>query len=189
MTTGIPTLFKGVQFRSRLEAKWAAFFDNMEWRWEYEPVDREGWIPDFAIWLKGQDALLVDVKPCLNWDDFRKRGREVLELAPGSRVLIVGATLSEPDDCLDQVIGPTIGWITVPELSPTALGPAHLSRLPDGRLVIFNADAAKYHDWDTSNLRVEIDWAWREAGNLVQWVARNTKDRSVNGSAPEGIRQ
>jgi hypothetical protein len=45
----IPTIYKGVQFRSRLEAKWAAFFDLLGWRWHYEPLDLDGWIPDFLI--------------------------------------------------------------------------------------------------------------------------------------------
>ena len=34
---GIPTLYNGIQFRSRLEAKWAAFFDLLGWEYEYEP--------------------------------------------------------------------------------------------------------------------------------------------------------
>jgi len=44
-----PTVYNGVQFRSRLEAKWAAFFDELRWRWAYEPVDLGEWSPDFII--------------------------------------------------------------------------------------------------------------------------------------------
>jgi hypothetical protein len=56
-----PTIYKGIQFRSRLEATWAAFFDNIAWRWEYEPAifDGPGWLPDFLI----GPSLLVEVKP------------------------------------------------------------------------------------------------------------------------------
>lgn len=32
----IPTIYNGVEFRSRLEARWAVFFDAMRVRWEYE---------------------------------------------------------------------------------------------------------------------------------------------------------
>lgn len=46
----IPTIYAGVQFRSRLEARWAAFFDLVGLRWEYEPFDLAGWIPDFKIY-------------------------------------------------------------------------------------------------------------------------------------------
>lgn len=60
----IPTRYNGIQFRSRLEAKWAAFFDGMGWRWEYEPLDLRGWIPDFA--LIGHKTTLVEVRPITN---------------------------------------------------------------------------------------------------------------------------
>lgn len=54
----IPTLYNGVQFRSRIEATWAAFFDNLGWSWEYEPCDFNGWIPDFLI----EGKYFVEVK-------------------------------------------------------------------------------------------------------------------------------
>ena len=46
-----PTRYKSILFRSRLEARWAAFFDLMGWQWEYEPIDLEGWTPDFLLKL------------------------------------------------------------------------------------------------------------------------------------------
>lgn len=74
MPSAIPTLYNGVQFRSRLEARWAAFFDLLGWRWTYEPVDLAGYIPDFFIELGApplyfaesgiySDKFLVEVKP------------------------------------------------------------------------------------------------------------------------------
>jgi hypothetical protein len=56
----IPTKYNGVQFRSRLEAKWANFFDQMGWSWTYEPIDLRGYIPDFI--LHGASPILVEVK-------------------------------------------------------------------------------------------------------------------------------
>lgn len=32
----IPTVYNGVEFRSRLEARWAVFFDNLGVQWDYE---------------------------------------------------------------------------------------------------------------------------------------------------------
>jgi len=55
----IPTRYNGTIFRSRLEARWAAFFDLCDWRWDYEPLDLNGWIPDFLI----EKKLLVEIKP------------------------------------------------------------------------------------------------------------------------------
>lgn len=56
-------------FRSRLEARWAAFFDLAGVQWEYEP-DKEygkGWWPDFRLAdveiLDKRREVLVEVKP------------------------------------------------------------------------------------------------------------------------------
>ena len=68
---GIPTLYSGIQFRSRLEATWAAFFTMVGWRYEYEPFDCRGWIPDFLVQdLLRQEKLvrvLEEVEP-VPWD-------------------------------------------------------------------------------------------------------------------------
>lgn len=67
----IPTIYRNIQFRSRLEARWAAFFDLLCWVWEYEPRDMPGWIPDFVITGGLGEAqglhseILVEVKPVL----------------------------------------------------------------------------------------------------------------------------
>lgn len=64
--TSIPTDYGGQRFRSRLEAKWAAFFDRCLWRWSYEPQDFDGYIPDFLLHFRV--PVLVEVKP-LRWDE------------------------------------------------------------------------------------------------------------------------
>lgn len=60
----IPTLYKGVKFKSRLEARWAVFYDYLEinWLYEYEGYTlKSGWyLPDF--WLPGLDCW-VEIKP------------------------------------------------------------------------------------------------------------------------------
>ncbi len=65
-----PTTYAGVNFRSRLEATWAAFFDLCGWEWEYEPFDLDGWVPDFV--LKGEIRCLIEVKPI----DFSQSPKE-----------------------------------------------------------------------------------------------------------------
>jgi hypothetical protein len=57
-----PTRYRGIMFRSRLEATWAAFFDQLQWPWEYEPFELNGWVPDFLISGKHK-SLLVEIKP------------------------------------------------------------------------------------------------------------------------------
>ena len=66
----IPTTYKGINFRSRLEARWAAFFDLIGWRWEYEPLDLNGWIPDFV--LLGEEKVLVEIRPYFTFADWQK---------------------------------------------------------------------------------------------------------------------
>lgn len=53
MQFGRPTTYKGIEMRSRLEAKVAAWFDHTGRDWEYEPrafADERGqYLPDFVI--------------------------------------------------------------------------------------------------------------------------------------------
>ena len=50
----IETYYKGYRFRSRLEARWAVFFDAAGIKWEYEPEgfvmsDGTKYLPDFYL--------------------------------------------------------------------------------------------------------------------------------------------
>ena len=50
----IETNYKGYRFRSRLEAKWAVFFDALDIKWEYELEgfefsDGQRYLPDFYL--------------------------------------------------------------------------------------------------------------------------------------------
>lgn len=54
MLKAIETHYKGYRFRSRLEARWAVFFDNIGLEWVYEPEgfelgDGVRYLPDFKI--------------------------------------------------------------------------------------------------------------------------------------------
>ena len=61
--------YKGRNFRSRLEARWAAFFDICEWKYEYEPLDLKGWFPDFGLYGDKGNMILVEVKPVTKFPD------------------------------------------------------------------------------------------------------------------------
>ena len=64
MMQAIQTRYRGYHFRSRLEARWAVFFDALNVAWEYEiegfelPSGR--YLPDFKL---GHDHRWVEVKP------------------------------------------------------------------------------------------------------------------------------
>lgn len=67
----IETLYKGYRFRSRLEARWAVFFDALGVRWEYErqgySLPAGAYLPDFWLPIPGHKfagaGYWVEVKP------------------------------------------------------------------------------------------------------------------------------
>jgi hypothetical protein len=68
MSHAIATLYDGIEYRSRLEARWGAFFDHIGWKFTYEPFDGNGYIPDFLI--HGQAPFLVEIKPAVTRADY-----------------------------------------------------------------------------------------------------------------------
>lgn len=61
----IETHYNGYRFRSRLEARWAVFFDHAHIKYEYEPEgfeldDGTRYLPDFYL---PEDDYYVEVKP------------------------------------------------------------------------------------------------------------------------------
>lgn len=61
-----PTKYNGILYRSRLEARWAAFFDFIRFDYEYEPEPFETWSPDFVVHTL---RAYVEIKPFTYWDN------------------------------------------------------------------------------------------------------------------------
>jgi hypothetical protein len=63
----IETKYKGHRFRSRLEARWAVFFDVIDFKVEYEPEgytqDGTAYLPDFSVALPNGKHFYCEVKP------------------------------------------------------------------------------------------------------------------------------
>ncbi len=65
----LPTTYNGINFRSRLEARWAVFYDSLRIRYQYEParlaVVPYGYTPDFLLPLQDRfdRVLWIEVKP------------------------------------------------------------------------------------------------------------------------------
>ena len=73
----IETKYKGYRFRSRLEARWAVFFENLGYEWEYEPEgfdlgDGVFYLPDFKI--TGVDT---NGDKMLYWFEVKPQGVEL----------------------------------------------------------------------------------------------------------------
>lgn len=71
-------IYNGLQFRTRLEARWAAFFDLAGWEWHVNPVAVDDWAPDFRVTFPcrhsecaGTHTLLVAIVPSSNIDDIK----------------------------------------------------------------------------------------------------------------------
>jgi len=62
----IETRYKGFRFRSRLEARWALFFDRVGVPWSYEVnplrINGEAYLPDFVVTVHGTEYI-HEVKP------------------------------------------------------------------------------------------------------------------------------
>ena len=116
----IQTQYKGYRFRSRLEARWAVFFDACGVKWEYEPEgfalpNGQFYLPDFL--LHGCDGrspkdLYIEVKGKMTEADAEKilqfsgfNDHELCEIK--NPILVVagipdGASISDIEDfCQD----------------------------------------------------------------------------------------
>lgn len=62
----IETEYKGYRFRSRLEARWAVFFDALKVQWDYEvegfQVGNLFYLPDFVITNEDME-IYIEIKP------------------------------------------------------------------------------------------------------------------------------
>lgn len=96
-----PTSYKGVNFRSRLEATWAAFFDLAEIPWSYEPIDLAGWVPDFVLY----DRIAVEVKPILSISELPNFQSDIDRIKSSGCHLATGIIGAEPTHMANR-----IGW-------------------------------------------------------------------------------
>lgn len=63
----LPTVYKGVTYRSRLEARWAIVFDELGLRPMYEPegfeIGGRNYLPDFAFDTNAVGMAYIEIKP------------------------------------------------------------------------------------------------------------------------------
>lgn len=107
----IGTIYKNVRFRSRLEARWAVFFDEYGLEWEYEPEtfklkNEILYAPDFYL---PNLKCYAEVKPKIkkptkgynifkiddNYYRIKPREQEILKNFELSIILLIGLPLEE----------------------------------------------------------------------------------------------
>lgn len=140
-----PTTYAGVRFRSRLEARWAAFFDLCQWSWEYEPVELAGWAPDFLVTI-----------PC-GHSDCQPTHRLYVEVKP---YLEIGEFHDHP--AWSMMTGLAVIYDPAPAVFGNSPVVSHFELMHGGGGGIYSVMSWLPH-WDR---------LWKEAGNVVQWRAR-----------------
>lgn len=172
---GIPTLYRGVRFRSRLEARWARFFDALGWGWAYEPFDLAGYIPDFVLAFDDGE-ILVEVKPELVLDDLGEHRGRIVASGWGGEALIVGADLFEPAH-VHPVLGQLAERVEGPGGDEWQWDTARLFRCSNCGQASLLAESGSWHcrvcgaDCGHIGTLTKAREAWSEAGNRVQWRA------------------
>jgi hypothetical protein len=121
----IETRYGGYRFRSRLEARWAVFFDHMHIAWQYEPqgfiVAGRPYLPDFLLTECGTWVEVKGAESELD-HDLMLAAAELLPEADcireqGPRLLILGPI---PAPCADG----DLGWIGLSPVVGSFDGPS-----------------------------------------------------------------
>jgi hypothetical protein len=165
-----PTEFRGTMYRSRLEARWAAFFHLAGIDYQYEPVDLPGWSPDFRItWACGHSmcpanhSILIEVKPYPKIEDFN--GHKCMKHFYGH---------GDIPACSSAAFGEN-PWVTYWQMCHGSGGGEE--RLEDN----FHWITEHRHGYrEPSGLFVAtktMDQFWAEAGSLTQWFSKFRKER------------
>lgn len=70
-------IYDNLEFKTRLQARWAAFFDMVGWEWKANPSPVDDWSPDFRVTFpcahsecSGSHTLLIAVLPITKIEDF-----------------------------------------------------------------------------------------------------------------------
>jgi hypothetical protein len=96
----IETVYNGYRFRSRLEARWAVFFDTLGVKYEYEPEgfelpDGERYLPDFKVSKVYSPhyppaSCWIEIKGPMPEHEELLKLRQFVETAKTNMILVIG---------------------------------------------------------------------------------------------------
>ena len=186
---GIATKYEGITYRSRLEARWAVFFDLVGWQWEYEPIDGNGYIPDFVV--MGARPVVVEVKPDFDLHSMQDHCFKIeagLDGVWAGDVLIVGSTpfvIGGNDPCTAGLLGEWghpywSGWAWGAGVwvgCPGSEATGEQCPAPNLRVLHeFQSYTARpcghYGGGHWQHTEIDIEKFWRMAGEQVRWKPR-----------------
>jgi hypothetical protein len=160
---GIPTIYNGRRYRSRLEAMYAAFFDRIEWPAFYEPVDLPGYCPDWIVDFQA-GKLLIEVK---GLDEELELAQMKIDRADwaGEAIVCPGKLSNGIIGAFRESDGPGWFWGTAELFFCISCGSVSV-RCGEGswrcRVCGIGGGNAHVGSYDPSE-----DWTW--AANRVQW--------------------
>lgn len=178
--SGIPTTYRQARFRSRLEARWARFFDLVGWSWIYEPMDTGDWIPDFLV--TGAASFLVEVGPCELLSEFSAKAAKPIAAFPprpavegtSERITVVlGLGPLMPDGRFGYLTNDEWGQGTAPAVFALcrvcrSFGIYHESGSYQMQPCGHRGDGGHVTEVEPS----ELNDLWNAAGAAVQWRRR-----------------
>lgn len=111
----IETVYNSYRFRSRLEARWAVFFDALGVEYDYEPEGYDlgaagCYLPDF--WLPKQSGFrggYIEIKG-VGPSESEQVKADVLAEASGEAVYVFAGPIEIPDDYSYPPIGNAASW-------------------------------------------------------------------------------
>lgn len=166
---GIATTYAGVNYRSRLEARWADMFVRLGIPASYEAIDLEWYIPDFRADFEAS-PLLIEVKDESQYDELRAYAPKVVASGWRKDFLILGDRLFENGGVglFAELDGP--GFVYDRALVLACISCGRASFVPENgswRCRRCGADDGAGHaGWFEQG---ELDAMWAAAGNRVQW--------------------
>ena len=176
-----PVEYKGVNFRSSLEARYAILFDTLGLTWDYEPsIPLAGYIPDFLLRVAlrrpafsrppATALVLIETKPIVCADDYASPVRKIaLSGWEHAAAVLCPAPWSILDADGEHW---AFGIATDRVERRDALPGGHASWHPVGIVAPVGACLASLVLGGGDDIRS----AWRRAGNLVQWRPPVAKD-------------
>jgi hypothetical protein len=162
---GVPTTYRGVRMRSRLEARWAAMFDSLGWKWSYEPIDLDGYLPDFLVHFERGDVLFEVKGP----NEEHEAAKFKIECSGWKGEAIVAGSDIEASRFgqiadIDERL-PGFEWGTCQAFFCISCGKPSLLNEDDS----WHCRRCGEREGHVGEL--DLAQPWREAGNRVQWRA------------------
>ncbi|WP_159943326.1 MULTISPECIES: hypothetical protein [unclassified Nocardiopsis] len=102
----IETHYAGYRFRSRIEARWAVFFDHLGITWEYEPegylIDGKPYLPDFLVYPNTDLEFWLEIKGTFPSDEEIEKAQGLAE-GTGIRAFVYFTKLEVPAPEMSQI--------------------------------------------------------------------------------------